>query len=231
MLARTDQPPAGARMFSDRLGRPVLLLPEEAEMDPALGPVADAVVYPVAEGLAGALAELGRWRIPGGWQMNGQGPRRRVLFFTKSSGFEHSVIKRPAPDQLSHAEKILMDLGAQYGFDVTCTKDGSVFDGDLDQYDAIAFYTSGMLTKPKKEETTPPMTEKGKQRLLDAIAAGKGFMGFHAATDSFHTPGKSDENQDNPDPYIAMIGGEFIKHGPQQDAGGRSRREDQGASR
>ena len=60
------------------------------------------------------------------------------------------------------------------------------------------------------------MSPQGKQRLLDAIAAGKGFIGFHAASDSFHTPGPGDENQAQPDPYIAMLGGEFIIHGHQQ---------------
>ena len=52
----------------------------------------------------------------------------------------------------------------------------------------------------------------GKKKLLDAVAAGKGFVGFHAATDSFRTP------PDKVDPYIAMLGGEFVSHGPQQKA-------------
>ena len=64
------------------------------------------------------------------------------------------------------------------------------------------------------------MSSQGKQRLLDAIAAGKGFVGFHSATDSFHSKGKGNVNQskEDIDPYIAMLGGEFIKHGPQQKA-------------
>ena len=60
------------------------------------------------------------------------------------------------------------------------------------------------------------MTVRGKKRLLEAVAAGKGFVGFHSATDSFHSRGKANENQTEVDPYIAMIGGEFITHGPQQ---------------
>ncbi len=153
--------------------------------------------------------------FPTGWVGAADGKKQKILYFTRSAGFEHSVVKREN-GKLAWSERILTELGQKAGFEVECTKDGSVFDGDLDQYDAIAFYTSGMLTNPKTKETTPPMTAKGKQRLLEAVAAGKGFMGFHAATDSFHTPGKGDENQDVPDPYIAMIGGEFIKHGPQQ---------------
>jgi len=100
---------------------------------------------------------------------------------------------------------------------VECSKDGTVFDGDLGKYDAIAFYTSGDLCKEGSEKT-PVMSPAGKQKLLDAIAAGKGFVAFHSASDSFHTPGKSDENQEKPDPYIQMLGGEFIVHGRQQEA-------------
>lgn len=59
VLARTSQPPAGARMFADGLGRPVLLVPEEADVDPALEPLADVVTYWIADGLPGAIRALG----------------------------------------------------------------------------------------------------------------------------------------------------------------------------
>src|SRR5215475_4259707 len=57
------------------------------------------------------------------------GPRKKVLFFTKSSGFQHSAITRPKddPSKLAFAEQLLTDLGAKHGFDVTCTKDGTIF--------------------------------------------------------------------------------------------------------
>src|SRR4051812_43686875 len=51
-----------------------------------------------------------------------QGPAKKVLFFTKSSGFQHSVITRKG-DELSHAERILTDLGKQHGFEVVASKD------------------------------------------------------------------------------------------------------------
>src|SRR4051794_37218921 len=73
------------------------------------------------------------------------GERKKVLFFTKSAGFQHSVITRSAdePDKLAYAEQILTDLGAKNGFDVTCTKDGKVFTPEnLKQYAVIAFYTT-----------------------------------------------------------------------------------------
>ena len=99
---------------------------------------------------------------------------------------------------LSHSEKVLTEMGKRAGIEVDCSQDGTVFDGDLDQYDAIAFFTSGDLYSPGGTGT--PMTPSGKQKLLDAVAAGKGFVGFHACTDSFHSKGEQI------DPYVAMVG-------------------------
>jgi type 1 glutamine amidotransferase len=141
---------------------------------------------------------------------------RQVLFFTKSSGFEHSSIKRDG-DSLSHAEQVLTDLGKQHRFDVTATKDGRIFDSDLGAYDAIVFYTTGDLTTVGKDKH-PAMSPEGKQRLLAAIADGTGFVGSHCAADTFHSAGRSRERQTEVDPYIAMLGGEFISHGPQQNS-------------
>ncbi len=55
------------------------------------------------------------------------------------------------------------------------------------------------------------MSLEGKNKFLAAIEAGKGFVGIHACTDSFHS-------KDGIDPYIAMVGGEFVVHGEQQKA-------------
>jgi hypothetical protein len=112
-----------------------------------------------------------------------EGRNRKVLFFTKSSGFEHSVVKREG-DNLSHAERVLTELGKQHQFDVTATKDGRVFDKDLTEYDIIFFYTTGDLTR-RGTDKTPPMSDEGKQRLLDAIAGGKGFVGSHVPRTRF----------------------------------------------
>jgi type 1 glutamine amidotransferase len=165
---------------------------------------------------------LGAAGTPGGWD---QAKNKRVLYFTKSAGFEHSVVKRSAPDQLSHSEKILAELGQKHGFEVVCTKDGGVFTpANLAKFDVIVFYTSGLLTQPGTDKT-PPMSAEGKAALLEAIKQGKGFVGLHAANDSFHylpDPGDRSErfraHGDQVDPFIAMLGGEFIQHGPQQTA-------------
>jgi hypothetical protein len=69
------------------------------------------------------------------------------------------------------------------------------------------------------------MTPEGKAALLDAIAHGKGFVGTHSATDTFHPPGNKEHGParkvsdgDNVDPYTKMIGASFIKHDAQQKA-------------
>lgn len=141
---------------------------------------------------------------------------KKILFFTKSSGFEHSVVKRDG-DAPAFAERVLSEFASKAGFEVEVTKDGTIFDGDLSGYDAFFFYTTGDLTQSGTDKQ-PPMSAEGKRRFLEAIASGKGFLGSHCASDTFHTPGKAFANQSERDPYIAMLGGEFIRHGRQQSA-------------
>jgi len=139
---------------------------------------------------AGAVA-VAASAFPMQWVAAGGTKEQKVLYFSRSAGFEHGAVK-VANGRPSISDRILTELGKRHGFEVTCTKDGRVFDGDLDQYDAIAFYTSGVLTEPNKAKT-PPMSPEGKKKLLQAIAAGKGFVGLHAATDSFHSHGAQQE--------------------------------------
>ena len=185
-------------------------------------------------------------------QAESSGPKKKVLFFTKSSGFQHSVITRPTenPSHLAYAEQILTDLGAKNGFDVTCSKDGTIFGqpDKLAEFDIFAFYTTGDLTQdsdkygkkkgPDGKDVEdkdhllwkePGMPAGAKEAFLDLIKSGKGFVGFHCASDTFHsrpkTKGKAemlrdvnDKGEDEFDPYIQMVGGEFIVHGKQQKA-------------
>ena len=148
----------------------------------------------------------------------GAGKPKQVLFFTKSSGYEHSVIK-VKDDQPSLAHKALDELGAANGFVVTHTKDGSVFTAEgIAKFDAFVFYTTGDLTTPGNDKN-PPMSTEGKAALLDAIAKGKGFVALHAGADTFHSPvDRFEANGEAADPYVKMLGGEFIKHGQQQKA-------------
>ena len=144
-----------------------------------------------------------------GWA-SGAEKKQKVLYFTRSAGYEHPPVAQQGGD-LSRSEKLLSQWGPEAGFEVVCSKDGAIFDGDLDQFDAFIFYTSGDLTeKSANPQPGKPMSPEGKMRLLEAIQSGKGFVGIHSATDSFRGDGV--------DPYIAMLGGEFITHGPQQNA-------------
>ena len=162
----------------------------------------------------GGLA-LASWPFTEGWSKTTKGRKKNILLFTKSSQYQHDVVKRKN-GQLSHAEQVITRLGKQNNFEVTATKDGRIFDTDLDRYDAIFFFTQGDMTPGI--DGHPGISTKGKTALLDAIESGKGFVGTHCASDTFHSQGASDQNQpyDQRDPYIQMIGGEFISHGPQQ---------------
>ncbi len=148
----------------------------------------------------------------------GKGSPKKVLFFTKSSGFQHSIITRKGCS-LGLAERILTDVGKEHGFEVYASKDGRLFDPDqIGQWDAFAFVTTGDLTTMGDHYDGPPMSKDGKKALLDAIRGGKGFIGMHCADDTFHSAGKRDRQSETLDPYIEMIGGEFIVHGAQQKA-------------
>jgi type 1 glutamine amidotransferase len=162
------------------------------------------------QAVAAMAAAFAAGTLPLGWARAADGKKQKVLFFTKSAGFQHSVITRGKNGELGHAETILIELGTEHGFDVTATKDGSVFTPDkLKEFDVIAFYTTGDLTTPGADKSTP-MPKEGKQALFDHIRSGKGFVGFHCASDTFHSQGN------NVDPYIKMVGGEFKSHGAQQ---------------
>jgi type 1 glutamine amidotransferase len=140
---------------------------------------------------------------------------RNVLVVTTTTGFRHSSIPT--------AEKIIAKLGAESGtFSVEFARvepNDPQFKGQdgkpdnakvneaikqvlaekmspaaLEKYDAIIFAnTTGMLPMPDP------------QAFLDWIKSGKGFVGMHSATDTFH----------DFKPYIEMIGGEFRSHGAQ----------------
>ena len=171
------------------------------------------------QGAGVAALGLGLSAFPAGWVQAAGAPKRHILFFTRSQGFEHSAIQRKG-DKLGFAEQLLTDLGAKHDFEVTCTKDGAVFTPEnIAKYDAFFFYTTGDLTKPSKDGSNP-ITPEGKAALLEAVKNGKGFLGTHSATDTFH-PDPDDRYAnfgDKVDPYIAMLGGEFIHHDAQQES-------------
>ena len=109
----------------------------------------------------------------------------------------------------------LPNLGLGTAVEVVCTKDGSVFDGDLAQYDCIASYACGNPDEPSITGA-PPISPTGKRRLLAAVADGLGFVGIHSACYCYYSKGPRLENQKTVDPYVSMLGGEFVMHGSQQ---------------
>jgi type 1 glutamine amidotransferase len=144
-----------------------------------------------------------------------QAAPKKVLVVTVTTGFRHSSIPT--------AEKVLAELGKESrAFTVEYARvepNDAQFKGPdgkpdkekvgeaikavlaekmspaaLKHYDAIIFAnTTGDLPLPDN------------QAFLDWIKSGKGFVGMHSATDTFH----------GFQPYIEMIGAEFKTHGAQ----------------
>jgi uncharacterized protein len=169
-----------------------------------------------------AAAALGLGQFPFGWraQADETKKKRQLLAYTRSQTFEHPVVRPAKGKTKCLVEEVLADLGGKHGFEVTHTKDGRIFlTENLKKFDALFFETQGDLTK-EGVDRQPPMPPEGKKAILDFVASGKGFVGSHCASDTFHSPGPPFQNQesDKIDPYLKMVGGEFIRHGGQQKA-------------
>ncbi len=107
---------------------------------------------------------------------------KTVLVFTKSSGWEHDVVKR-IDGKPSIVDDAVTDLGNRHEYKVGVTKDGRIFDSkEFHSYAALVFFTTGDLTT-LGTDGKPPMSAKSKQ--------------------NFHKE----------DPYLQMLGAEFIVHG------------------
>jgi type 1 glutamine amidotransferase len=123
----------------------------------------------------------------------------------------------------SFAEKQLSELGKENNWEFVFSKDGSKFAPEyLAQFDTVMFYTTGDLCSPGTDKN-PPMSLAGKQALFDFVKAGKGFVGTHSASDTFHTDNESQKGPerfknhgDKADSYVCFLGAEFIRHGKQQ---------------
>ena len=95
-----------------------------------------------------AALTVGLSQFPLGWSARADTPKRRILMYTRSQGFEHSVIRRGKSGELSWAENIVKDLADKNGFEVTFSKDGREFLPEtIAKYDGFLFETTGDLTK------------------------------------------------------------------------------------
>ncbi len=125
--------------------------------------------------------------------------RKKLLVVTVTKGFRH--------DSIPVAEEVIRRLGEEtQKWDTDFVRN----DDDMAQkmtpealkgYDAVVFAnTTGVLPIPNPDA------------FLDFIKSGKGFVGMHSASDTFHNMPNSKEV---PSAYIKMIGGEFKTHGSQ----------------
>jgi len=81
------------------------------------------------------------------------GAKKSVLVFTKSSGFEHEVVKTH-DGKPSIVDQAVTSLGKEHGFEVIATKDGRVFDSpDFRNHAAVLFFTTGDLTDVAARQT------------------------------------------------------------------------------
>jgi uncharacterized protein len=120
---------------------------------------------------------------------------KKILVVTVTKGFRHSSIPT--------AEKVIKQLADQskaFTVDYVRTDEdmaAMMKPEALHQYDAFIFAnTTGDLPLPDKKA------------FLEEIENGKGFVGMHSASDTFHGKGQVD-------PYTLMLGGEFKTHGAQ----------------
>jgi type 1 glutamine amidotransferase len=118
---------------------------------------------------------------------------KKLLYVTHSAGFKH--------DALEYSQGVVRKLGADSGsYEATCTDDVATVDwNNLGEYDAIAFCTTGEL----------PISDEGKNNLIDFVKNGKAFIGIHNATDTLYKF----------EPYGEMIGGYFNGHPWHQEVG------------
>lgn len=122
------------------------------------------------------------------------GKKKKILFYSQSFGFRHSVVQRPLTGELSHAERIFKEIATKAGYEVFVSQDHNDLNGDqYKQYDAVIFYTSG----------NPPIN---RDNLMKFVRDGGAFIGIHAATDTF---------KDWPQ-YVKMIGAAFETHKDQR---------------
>ena len=145
--------------------------------------------------------------------------KKSLLVFTKSSGWEHDVVKQ-IDGRPSIVDDAVTSSRAETWFRSNNFKRRPDFRlQGFPEVRSRSLFTTGDLTKTGTDKN-PPMSPQGKQALLDAIHGGLGFVGVHAGADTFHTePDPQDLSNryvahgEQSDPYLRMLGGEFILHG------------------
>ena len=132
---------------------------------------------------------------------------RKLLIFSKTAGFRHESI---ATGKLAFTE-----LGKKTGaFEAVISDDLANFEPKtIDQFDGILFLSTTMDPFAPAKAEWEAMDDKAKKEaekkierlqksLMSFVKGGKGFIGIHAATDTFYNWGE----------YGEMIGGYFDGH-------------------
>ena len=133
--------------------------------------------------------------------------KSKILIFTLTNGYKHKSI----PTGIKALE--LIGEHTQV-YETVTSNDLANFEPDnIQKFDAICFLNTTMevFSPSKKQQKTLSNKEKAdwlvmenrlKDSLMNYIKSGKGFIGFHAATDTFYQWPE----------YGEMIGGYFNKH-------------------
>lgn len=124
---------------------------------------------------------------------------RKLLIFSKTAGFRH--------DSIPVGIKAVTMMGDKTGaYTAYATEDESIFEPEkLAKFDAVLMLnTTGDCLRPKglPKEEADKREEHYKKSLEDFVKGGKGLIGFHSATDTYHKWGA----------YNMMMGGTFAGH-------------------
>lgn len=143
--------------------------------------------------------------------------KKKLLFYSQSFGFRHSVVNRPKSGELAHAEKVLKEIAEKAGYQVDLTQDFKDLENEnqLKEYAGIVIYTTGN-----------PLINR--DALMKYVRNGGSLIGIHTATDSFHHAMQGEVPMGDgqtaklaiPDwpEYVKLMGGAFRTHGKQADA-------------
>ena len=127
--------------------------------------------------------------------------KRKLLVFSRTTGFRHGSISTGLTAMKMMGEK----TGA---FEAILSDDLGNFESDkINEFDAILFLnTTGDPFMEKGKPDTKVRSERLQKNLQDFVKSGKGFAGFHSATDTLKpSGGKTPE-------YSKMINGAFDGH-------------------
>lgn len=145
-------------------------------------------------------------------EKNQEQKKAKILHFTRSQGFEHGPAKR-LEDGTTISGNALKKYFEPLSIELVETQDGRVFDGDIDQYDAFSFYTSGNLedSNGSRNPHSFAMSGEGVRKMIDAVRNGKGFLGIHSGCDTY-----CNQKEKGKDIFTSFVGARFSGHGPQQ---------------